>query len=144
MKPHKHADLIKAWADGAEAEFFNTFAGRWVETETPSWDINTKYRIKDPYRELKEAAADPEKQIRVANIANFPWRDAGTPWDWCLPVDQYEIRDKPKAKVKVWQWVMQHPKNGVYLTTSFYSEEPRDPVSKPLYPAPWTEIEVEG
>lgn len=51
-KPHKHAELIKAWADGAEIEMrsrgdsyykwthWYEFAGDWFE------DDDTEYRIK--------------------------------------------------------------------------------------------------
>ena len=46
MKPHKHAELIKAWADGAEIEFWSTLDRKWYQTDKPSWDENKKYRIK--------------------------------------------------------------------------------------------------
>jgi len=44
-KPHKHAELIKAWADGAEIEYLirNT---EWRTTTQPAWDQSTEYRIK--------------------------------------------------------------------------------------------------
>ena len=44
-KPHKHAELIKAWADGAEIEYLirNT---EWRTTTQPAWDQCTEYRIK--------------------------------------------------------------------------------------------------
>jgi propanediol dehydratase large subunit len=45
-KPHKHADLIKAWADGAEIEFFSEYRQRWIATDGAMWAENTKYRIK--------------------------------------------------------------------------------------------------
>lgn len=44
-KPHKHAELIKAWADGAEIEYFNT-NGSWYPLAFPQWDTNIFYRIK--------------------------------------------------------------------------------------------------
>lgn len=44
--PRKHADLIKAWADGAEIEYFSEMRQEWSDIETPSWDETTKYRIK--------------------------------------------------------------------------------------------------
>ena len=44
MKPHKHAELIKAWADGAEIQIKNLF-GDWVGTE-PLWGEHHEYRIK--------------------------------------------------------------------------------------------------
>ena len=46
MKPHKHAELIKQWADGAEIEFWSPDYKRWVRSRTPEWDADTEYRIK--------------------------------------------------------------------------------------------------
>lgn len=47
MKPHKHAELIKAWADGARIEVYGKNAG-WLEIihDNPAWSIHKKYRIK--------------------------------------------------------------------------------------------------
>lgn len=46
-QPHKHAELIKAWADGAIIEHFRVGFG-WDECSynTPCWSPETKYRIK--------------------------------------------------------------------------------------------------
>ena len=47
-KPHKHAAIIKAWADGAEIECLDD-AGKWVSClipDKPLWCENTIYRIK--------------------------------------------------------------------------------------------------
>ena len=44
QKPHKHADLIKAWADGAEIEA-QLDENEWVPA-TPTWDKNVTYRLK--------------------------------------------------------------------------------------------------
>lgn len=61
MKPHVHAGLIKAWADGAEIEFRSPFTGAWVgygPDEQPSWLEGYEYRIKpDPFAPFKEALA---------------------------------------------------------------------------------------
>jgi len=43
--PRKHAELIKAWADGAEIERLDA-TGEWVDAETPSWNCFLEYRIK--------------------------------------------------------------------------------------------------
>jgi hypothetical protein len=43
---HKHADLIKQWADGAEIEWLG-IDGNWCSISgTPSWSVETTYRIK--------------------------------------------------------------------------------------------------
>ena len=45
-KPHKHAALIKAWADGAEIECFYTVFKDWLVVKKPSWNVDLNYRIK--------------------------------------------------------------------------------------------------
>lgn len=46
MKPHKHAELIKAWADGAEIEVKHPANGSWFDAKPPCWDTDYEYRIK--------------------------------------------------------------------------------------------------
>ena len=41
---HKHADLIHAWAEGAEIEIFN--CGQWVVVQHPTFSVSLEYRIK--------------------------------------------------------------------------------------------------
>ncbi len=67
MKPHKHAELIKAWADGMqiqkehidydadENDFGNTY---WSDDNNPSWDEAANFRIKP---------TEPEKVYPVTN-----------------------------------------------------------------------------
>lgn len=43
-KPHVHAGLIKAWADGAEIEYHHLLG--WIPATTPTWCIDKTYRIK--------------------------------------------------------------------------------------------------
>lgn len=47
--PHKHAELIKAWADGALIEG-QDMGGNWFITFHPDWRRNGPYRI---YKEPK-------------------------------------------------------------------------------------------
>jgi hypothetical protein len=44
-KPHVHAALIKAWADGALIQFRN-LDDEWVDVLAPDWHFSRKYRIK--------------------------------------------------------------------------------------------------
>ena len=48
MKPHKHAELIKAWADGAEIEYKSKFLGTWhlFDNNKDAWVDSYEYRIK--------------------------------------------------------------------------------------------------
>ena len=43
---HKHAELIKAWADGAEIEFWSKSLEKWVADLKPDWLTCCEYRVK--------------------------------------------------------------------------------------------------
>lgn len=46
-KPHKHAELIKAWADGAQIQYqWVVPNGEWIDIETPDWRTRCPLRIK--------------------------------------------------------------------------------------------------
>jgi len=49
MTEHKHAELIHAWADGAEIEVY--YEGQWKLARTPVW-TREKYRIKPQHYKL--------------------------------------------------------------------------------------------
>jgi hypothetical protein len=111
MTPHVHAELIKAWADGAEIErdvSDRLVPNYWMSDPNPNWLPSSKYRIKDPYRELKEAAVDPTKPIRAVmdSVVLSDWKDAGYSWAFNMNPECYEIRDKPKQmkKMKLLCW----------------------------------------
>jgi hypothetical protein len=44
-KPHKHAALIKAWADGAGIQYKSS-VGTWETHPFPTWLDSIEYRIK--------------------------------------------------------------------------------------------------
>lgn len=46
MKPHKHAELIKAWADGAEIEAYKPDTETWYLEHPLEWNSFRAYRIK--------------------------------------------------------------------------------------------------
>lgn len=59
MTPHKHAQLIKAWADGAQIEFRDPDshpAQIWKEISDPSWVDNLEYRVKPQPKKYKADA----------------------------------------------------------------------------------------
>jgi len=47
-KPHKHEEIIKAWADGAQVQYLNSLTYRWEDCvdNSPTWYLDTEYRIK--------------------------------------------------------------------------------------------------
>lgn len=73
-KPHKHAELIKAWADGAEIEFFNLDTAEWFETEAPSWALHMQYRIKP----------EPKPDLIVNAVIQFKnsWATPSIRYSW--------------------------------------------------------------
>ena len=42
---HKHADLIKQWADGAQIQLLSLIYDRWEDIKDPSWSEHYEYRI---------------------------------------------------------------------------------------------------
>lgn len=77
--PHKHADMIKAWADGAEIECRQHNTNSWLPADSPGWANSSEYRIKPTktilaYRvglfrgrfgEVFVAAVDPNPAIQA-------------------------------------------------------------------------------
>lgn len=56
MKRHEHADLIIAWANGAEIEYLDiNLRGEdvWILKRKPGWYTGVKYRIKPKKKEKK-------------------------------------------------------------------------------------------
>ena len=54
-KPHKHAELIKAWADGAVIQFYDVLREKWRACdEAPRWLDNNLYRIKPEGTDLEK------------------------------------------------------------------------------------------
>ena len=45
-KPHKHSELIKAWADGAEIECYCRSVDKWHYHANPMWIPSLEYRVK--------------------------------------------------------------------------------------------------
>jgi hypothetical protein len=80
MKPRKHAELIKAWADGATIErLWNDYNGRvssWLIDNEPDWSEFEEYRIKP------EPTPEPKKyKVYIYNDMSkgTTWVDARNP-----------------------------------------------------------------
>ena len=94
--------VMQHFAAGGKVKMQRT-NGSWVINDAPQWDWScVDYDIAeeaDPYAELKKAATDPTKQIRLCDC--LEWHDSGYPWHFKGPPEEYEIRDKPKPMKKV-------------------------------------------
>ena len=62
MKPRKHAEVIIAWAKGAEIEFCDAFSG-WLMIETPIFSNDYDYRVKPG-----EVTEDVKKELTLEDI----------------------------------------------------------------------------
>lgn len=65
-KPHKHAELIKAWADGAEIEILSKVYQEWILMPFPDWHNEMEYRIKP------EQKPDVVRYTRITSTNNLP------------------------------------------------------------------------
>lgn len=137
-KPHKHAELIKAWADGERIER-KFYTGQWDIVSDPRWFEDTEYRIHDEYRELKEAYAEGKSMQYLSGKGI--WQPL-TDDQWIYTSDRYRIKPTTKT-VKMWQWIVKVKGGGIYLDSAF-SSTPIDNVEfEWIRKAEWTEIEVE-
>jgi hypothetical protein len=54
MTPHVHAEVIKAWADGAEIQWRQNKSQAWQDCGVaPNWSVNTMYRVRPPQSDLE-------------------------------------------------------------------------------------------
>lgn len=54
MTPHTHAEVIKAWADGAEIQWRQNKSQAWQDCGVaPNWSVNTMYRVRPPQSDLE-------------------------------------------------------------------------------------------
>ncbi len=73
MTPHKHADLIKAWADGAKIEYWDTLKNTWAQPcgGTPMWNVNNTYRIKpEPKPDITVTRTIDLSHVPSGDLAN--------------------------------------------------------------------------
>lgn len=55
--PRPHAELIHAWANGAQIQFRRSPAHEWKDIDGPSWVASTFYRLKPTPRTLRYRVA---------------------------------------------------------------------------------------
>lgn len=68
---HKHADVIIAWAEGAEIEYRNLPGATWMSVGTiPGWVENHEYRVKPPAKKYRAALFKYPGVEAVVSVAN--------------------------------------------------------------------------
>lgn len=104
-KPHIHAEVIKAWADGAEIEWYSYPLKQWIPVQStcPSWDEHERYRVKPKrhiHQDLMDAYAAGAKIQRLYIFGRMEqskyipeWRDDYNP-KWLENVE-YRIKPNP-------------------------------------------------
>lgn len=116
-KPHKHAELIKAWADGAQIEFRTSFHipgpgggtcfTAWKSKSHDFWHAHNQYRIKPPevaqWRKDMAKALDDGKVLECMTSAGY-YRCAITAEtlldpEWNDEQTYYRIRPEKKPDV---------------------------------------------
>jgi len=70
-QPHKHRNLIIAWANGAEIQLKNIY-NIWVYIKNPTWEKDIEYRIKSEviryrvalFTDTETCTADTEEEAK--------------------------------------------------------------------------------
>jgi hypothetical protein len=84
MKPHKHAELVKAWADGAVIQQYKPHLDEWHDTSPyPVWDERVEYRIKpepkpDVFKNFM-LVSHPLAGLKFSDVTGLP-RKEGEQW----------------------------------------------------------------
>mgnify|MGYP007049616954 CR=1 FL=1 len=91
---HKHAELIKAWADGAGIEGFNPEYQKWIPSPNPGWFPDIEYRIKptDQTNSTKQYL-----YVYKNDPAGKVWVDTFSPTEKDLPTN-WEYLGKVEAE----------------------------------------------
>lgn len=69
---HKHAHMIRAWADGAQIQVFAKRWKRWKDTDKPTWDEDSEYRIKPEEHSVWDMRVVYERDEVVAKMSGRP------------------------------------------------------------------------
>ena len=61
---NKYKELIEAFANGAEIQFYSKMHKGWIDTENPTWNLDIEYRIKPTRIEFEDCSFnDVEYQV---------------------------------------------------------------------------------
>lgn len=69
---HKHADVIIAWANGAEIECRGQPSRGWITATNPCWSEEYEYRIKPPAKKYRVALFESDTSVYYTSTADTP------------------------------------------------------------------------
>lgn len=88
-KPHVHAELIKAWADGAVIQFFCGVKKEWVDIiyPAPVWNTSSLYRIKPEQTDLEKYGVEVGDVWKITPQSGYcftvrRWMKAVSSWSF--------------------------------------------------------------
>lgn len=158
---HKHADLIIAWANGAEVEYKCAPYGAWITAKKPGWEPYIEYRIKQHLPKDFIAyngdgcPVDGDCSVQVIFRSGICGYGTGLArqWSWKHEDHNYDIIGYrvigKKSPVVRWQWIVRWGScalpiiPNVFYTEdeikSDYKNEPATIIGK----AEWTRMEFE-
>lgn len=135
--PHKHADIIHAWADGAKIQYLAQDGLTWIDTDRPGWCERDTYRIK-PSVEIPEGftpfdggecPVDPSCIVEIllrngkTNKNNFGYSADLFRWNHTgVENDIIAYKVIKNAPVVRWQWIYRCF-GKLILTERFYASE---------------------
>lgn len=111
--PHKHAAVIKAWADGAEIEYRYLPRDEWRSCKhAPAWCSSTEYRVKpEPHKwqAVMDAYFQEDKDIQIRYADRSIYSDPWVTWpgteteykvkNYRFDDNRFEFRIKPEPVV---------------------------------------------
>jgi hypothetical protein len=75
-KPHPHAEVIKAWADGHETEMWDGVLNEWVPLDRPTWYSEVNYRVKpEPKKPTTWYQVVYRNELGDADISAILWKE---------------------------------------------------------------------
>lgn len=161
VKPHKHSELIKAWADGAAIQCKQIGVDEWVDIPDPSWDVCCEYRIKPIDIPFGWWKWDPIEKVGLCyndrcEGFEFLFKDESKVFIRLgdgLPKNRQDIiawREIPQEEVTTnvirWQWIVRDlPYLLPRITPNFYTEKEAIEKNKAgvelIGKAEWTKME---
>lgn len=154
-KQRKHAELIKAWADGAEIQYKTPTCTNWNNCKEPSWIPTWEYRIKpdipEGFTEWNggKCPVDPKCFVEIKMHSGRENRNFAGDFYWenreCSN-DIVAYKVIKNAPVVRWQFILEDKPNGPPWIPAYFFKDEADLLKKfsgsvILGKAEWTRTE---